>query len=158
MTMNWREDMAGEKPEMEQALRHFKASMDAWSEAALSRPRTMAKTSVRRTWRLAASGALACLLAAGSLTAVVHHRQEMAKLTAQKAAQQAAEVRAAAEREAASHARALEQNRAQAAATVKQEAGTQDEDLLASVDQDVSQQVPAAMEPLAQLMDDNGTE
>ena len=34
----------------------------------------------------------------------------------------------------------------------------QDEDLLATVDSDVSRGVPAAMEPLAQLMDDNGTQ
>jgi uncharacterized ferredoxin-like protein len=34
----------------------------------------------------------------------------------------------------------------------------QDDNLLAAVDSDVSRQVPAAMEPLAQLMDDNGTQ
>ena len=44
------------------------------------------------------------------------------------------------------------------AVAVKEEAGAQDENLLASVDKDVSREVPAAMEPLAQLMDDNGTE
>jgi hypothetical protein len=33
----------------------------------------------------------------------------------------------------------------------------ENEDLLASVDSDVSRQVPAAMEPLAQMMVDSGT-
>jgi hypothetical protein len=32
-----------------------------------------------------------------------------------------------------------------------------DEDLLATVDNDVSRQVPAAMEPLAQMMDGDGS-
>ena len=154
--MNWHEDSAGDSPELKQALKHFKASMDAWSDAAQSRPRTIAKSVVRRSWRLAAGWALGCALAAGSLTVAVHeviHRQEMAKLVAQEAAQKAAAQRVAAERIAAQA-----QNRAPVAVAVKQETGTKDEDLLASVDQDVSQQVPAAMEPLAQLMDDNGVQ
>ena len=151
--MNWRDDLAGDSPEVEQALKHFKASMDAWSDAALSRPRMVVNRALGRSWQLAASWALGCLLAAGSLTIAVHevvHRQEMARLAGHEAEQKAAAQRAAAERIAVQA-----QNRAPAAVAVKQEAGA-NEDLLASVDQDVSQQVPAAMEPLAQLMDDNG--
>lgn len=155
--MNWREDVAGDRPEIEQALRHFKASMDSWSDAALSRPRTVTSRALRHSWRPEASWALGCVLALGSLTVAVHevvHRQEMTKVAAQMAARKAAEQRAAAERQAALQAR----NHAQKAVDVKQESGAKDEDLLASVDQDVSQQVPAAMEPLAQLMDDNGAQ
>ncbi len=156
--MNWHEDVAGDSPELKQALKHFKASMDAWSyavstDATVSRPRTVEVTAQRRSWRLASGWALGCLLAAGSLTAAVHHRQAMARQTAQAAAQEAAQKRAAAERISAQA-----QNRAPAAAAVKQEAVVRDEDLLASVDQDVSQQVPAAMEPLAQLMDESGAQ
>jgi len=33
---------------------------------------------------------------------------------------------------------------------------TTDQDLLATVDSDVSREVPAAMEPLAQMMDEDG--
>ena len=99
--MNWQQDMAGENPELEQALRHFKASMDAWSEAAYSRPRTAARLAVRHSWRMVAGWALGCLLAVASLAGAGHelyHRQQLAKLAAQKAAQQAAVKRAAAGR------------------------------------------------------------
>ena len=108
--MNWEQDMAGETdPELEQALKHFKASVDAWSDAAYHRPRTAAKLAVRHSWRMAAGWALGCLLAVGSLAGAVHeiyHRQELAKIAAQKAAQQAAQERAAQERAAAARAAA----------------------------------------------------
>jgi hypothetical protein len=39
----------------------------------------------------------------------------------------------------------------------KQQARVEDEDLLANVDSDVSREVPAAMEPLAQLTAEDGT-
>jgi hypothetical protein len=165
--MSWQQDGSGESPELEQALKHFKASMDAWSEAALSRPRTAAKLTVRHSWRMAASWALGCLLAAGSLAGAVHqiyHRQELAKIAAQKAAQQAAEEQAAAARVTVQPASAQPEKKTQAPTIRKVSAGAQDsaraqdEDLLASVDSDVSRGVPAAMEPLAQLMDDNDTQ
>jgi hypothetical protein len=164
--MNWDQDMAGESPELKQALKHFKASVDAWSyavstDAAYSRPRTAAKVAMRHSWRMAAGWALGCLLAAGSLAGAGHEiyrRQELARVAAQKAAQQAAQQRAAAGRAIALRASAQVEKTAPAVAIAKVNAGTQDEDLLASVDSDVSREVPAAMEPLAQLMDDNGTQ
>jgi hypothetical protein len=118
---------------LEQALRNFRRSVHAWSEAAYSRPRTAAQEVRHRSWRLAASFALGCALVAGSVTGgVVHqrlHRQEMARIAAARAA--AAQERLVATRQARS----------------------EDEDLLATVDSDVSREVPSAMEPLAQLMD-----
>jgi len=81
--MNWEQDLAGEKPELEQALRHFKASVDAWSDAAYHQPRTAAKSAVRHSWRMATGWALGCLLAVGSLAGAGHeiyHRQELAKI------------------------------------------------------------------------------
>lgn len=148
--MKWHEDVAAGDPELVQALKHFKASMDAWSDAGLSLPRTVAKTDARRVWRFAASWALGCVLAAGSLTIAVHefvHSKAAAGQTAQKTMQK--------EPAAAQAAGAQAQNRAPAPAADWQKAGAQDEDLLASVDKDVSEQVPAALEPLAQLMDDS---
>jgi hypothetical protein len=165
--MNWEQDMAGESPELEQALKHFKTSMDAWSDAAMSRPRTAAKLAVRHSWRMVAGWALGCLLAAGSLAGAGHEiyrRQELAKVAAQKAAQKAAEERAAAARATAQPTSAQSDKKAPAATIRKVSTGAQDsaadsdEDLLATVDSDVSREVPAAMEPLAQLMDDNGTQ
>ena len=146
--MSLRGKLAGEidDPTVAGALENFKASVDAWSEAAYSRPRTVVRTAwlAAARWRLAASWALACVLAAGSLAGALyerHHQQELARIAAVKAAEQkAAQVHAAAEKAAP-------------AANVTKD----DEDLLATVDSDVSRQVPAAMEPLAQMMDSNGT-
>jgi hypothetical protein len=143
--------------------------MDAWSHAALSRPRTVAKTAVRHTWRLAASWALGCLLVMGSLAGaarVIYQRQEAARIAAQKAAQKSAEQRAAAARVTAQPAVvqpvSAQSDKKTPAATIRKvgngaldSAVGNDEDLLASVDKDVSREVPAAMEQLAQLLDDN---
>lgn len=162
--MNWEQDLAGEKPELEQALRHFKASVDAWSEAAYRQPRTAAQLAVRPAaagWRMATGWALGCLLAVGSLAGVAHevyHRQEAAKLAALNAAQKAAQERTAAAQAAAFHAGAPVVKQAPAVPRVTNDASTQDDNLLATVDSDVSRGVPAAMQPLAQLMDDNGTQ
>ena len=119
-------------PELDQAIREFRLSVHAWSAAAMNRPRTMlAAAPPRRIWRLAAGWALSAVLLIGGLSAGVfeHHRQQM------KLAQ----------------ARIAEQQRLEAAQKLKQ-ARQADEDLLAKVDSDVSQAVPSAMEPLAQLM------
>jgi hypothetical protein len=184
--MNWEQSRSGESSQMdlemnmepdlelEQALGHFKASMDAWSHAALSQPRTAAKLAVRPAaagWRMAASWALGCLLGMGSLAGAAHaiyQRQEMARIAAQKAAQKAAEERAAAGRETAQPASVqpvgVQSGKKTPAATTRKASSTldsaeaQDANLLASVDSDVSREVPAAMEPLAQLMDDDGTQ
>jgi hypothetical protein len=149
--MNLRDKFAGESddPVVVQALEHFKASVDASSRAAYSRldaahsrPRTTVVGSAGHSWRLAASWMLGCVLAAGSLAGAAyehHHRQELARIAAAQAAAQKAR-----------------QARLEAEKSVAANAVTKDQDLLATVDSDVSREIPAAMEPLAQLMDDNG--
>jgi hypothetical protein len=137
--MSSHERWTGETPGtvLEGALREFRMSVHAWSEAAYSRPRTAAPAARHRNWRLAAGWALGCVLAAGSLAGEVyehHQRQELARMAAARRAEQQ---RMAAER-----------------LRTRQE----DTNLLATVDSDVSQAVPEAMEPLAQLMDDGGTQ
>lgn len=127
--------------ELAQALSHFKASIHAWSEAAYSRPRTVAPTLRQRSWRLAAGWALGCVLVAGSVSGGLverHHRI-------------AAEQMAAAQR-AAEQASRLREQQAQAKVS---DSDVTDEVLLAGVDSDVSRQVPSAMEPLAQMMQDD---
>jgi len=173
--MNWQQDKAGEslqmdmEPDLElaQALKHFKVSMDAWSDAAYSRPRTAAKLAVRHSWRMAAGWALGCLLAAGSLAGVareIYQRREMARIAAQKAAEQRAAAAQVTAQPTSAQPVSAQSDKKTPAATVRKgsaardSAQAQDEDLLASVDSDVSREVPAAMEPLAQLMDDNGTQ
>lgn len=120
--------------ELEQALSNFRASVKAWSEAELSRPRMAVAAVGQRRWRLAAGWALGCaLLAGGAGGGVYEHHQRL----------ETARVAAAA--------RAAEQQRLAAA----EQARDAEEDLLAKVDRDVSREVPSAMEPLAQLMDES---
>ena len=106
--MNMRDKLAGEieDPAVAEALNNFKASMNAWSEAAYNRPRTVVNPA-RPGWRLAVGLALGCVLVAGSLAGGVyewHHRQELARIAAIKAAAQ----KTAQERAAASAVRACE--------------------------------------------------
>lgn len=166
--MNWEQDLAGENPELEQALKHFKSSVDAWSDAAYSQPRTAAKLAVRHGWRMAAGWALGCVVVMGSLAGavgVVVHRQEVARIAAQKkAADQRAATAQGTTQPASAQPVSAQSDKKTPAATVRKvsaaqdSARGQDDDLLASVNSDVSRQVPTAMEPLAQLMDDNGTQ
>jgi len=133
-------EMAGEigeqDAELKEVLSHFKQSVDAWSAAVYARPRTveaaLEAVARRRSWRLAAGWAMALVLVAGGVSGgVFEHVQR----------QQAAQRAAAAER-------AHEQERAAA------ERRQQDQKLMATVDTDISQEVPSAMEPLAELMED----
>jgi hypothetical protein len=122
-------EAGGDEPVMEEALRNFRISVHAWSEAEYGKPRTVQPVHLT-SWRVVASWALACVLAIGSLGGgliVHHHRQELAKVAAAEAARQ--KKIAAAE-----------------------QARKDDADLLAKVDSDVARQVPSAMEPLAQMM------
>ena len=120
----------GEDLELERALKNFKSSVHAWSEAVYSQPHMPVRVH-RTSWRKVAGWALGCVLAAGSLTGGLyerHHRQELAKIAA---AQEAAR-----QQQLAAEERARKEN----------------DDLLAKVNSDVSREVPSAMEPLAQMM------
>jgi hypothetical protein len=115
--------------EVDEAIRDFRLSVHAWSEAAYSRPRVAAEQGRSRSWRLAVVWALGCVLVVGGVSTggvYEHHQREMRIAVA----------------------RAAEQQRQAAQERARQE----EEDLLAKVDSDVSREVPSAMEPLAQLM------
>jgi uncharacterized protein HemX len=127
-------------PDLELAIREFRLSVHAWSEAAMNRPRqALAAAPRRQVWRLAAGWALSGVLVVGGVSAGVYaHHQQQAKVV---------------------HERVVEAPRRLAEQETKQEtkqdqpqARHEDEDLLAKVDSDVSRAVPNAMEPLAQLM------
>jgi hypothetical protein len=128
-------DIEALDPALKQALGDFKASVRAWSDAAYNRPRSTQSVIVRRSWRLAAGWSLAAMLLAGTVSGGLyeHHQQVVA---AQIAA-----------------AHKAEQDRQAAAQRARDEA-QQEDDILASVDTDVSREVPSAMEPLAQLTDE----
>jgi uncharacterized protein HemX len=131
-------------PELNKALGEFRFSVHAWSDAAYSRTRTVIAQGRRRIWRLAAGWALGCVLVAGGASAGVwehhQHQQEM-RIAAARAAEQQ---------------RLAAQEREQQARQ-KEEDLLAREDLLAKVDKDVSREVPAAMEPLGQLMAEDET-
>ncbi|MGH9600503.1 MAG: hypothetical protein ACRD27_11610 [Terracidiphilus sp.] len=132
-------DSTEQDPLVEQALRNFKASVLAWSEASYSRPRAVETANRARSWRRAASWAMACVLFAGGVSGGVfeHVRQ-----------QRAAEQIAAQAQRARQEQLAAAERRAQA----------RNQKLMATVDTDISQEVPSAMEPLADLMENGGTE
>ena len=118
--------------QLDRALKNFRKSVHAWSEAELSRPRVPTAAVLRRGWRLAAGWALGAVLAAGGVSGGMYdlHLRKVAKM---EAAQREAE-----------HQRQLAALKAHA------------EEELAKVDKDVARDVPAEMEPLAQLMGDEG--
>lgn len=121
---------------LDEALKNFRSSVHAWSEAVYSQPRKPVRVHTT-SWRMAAGWALGCVLAVGSIFGGLyerHHRQEQARIAAAEAARQ--------QRIAAEERARKESN----------------EDLLAKVDSDVSRVVPSALEPLAQMMDENGAQ
>lgn len=161
--MNSQDQIVGENDdrELSEALKLFKSNVDAWSEAAYQRPRTAVSGVHSNGWRLAAGWALGCALAIGGLAGGVferQHRQELAKVAALKAAQKTAHERMVAAGAAAATQEALDEQPAVKSATTVKSSTNSDQSLLAAVDKDVSRGVPAAMEPLAQLMDDGGSQ
>jgi hypothetical protein len=125
---------------LEEALKSFRLSVHAWSDAAYHRPRTMAQVVRHRSWRLAAGWALTGLLAvsgAGGGLYARHHQLDLARIAA---AERAAEQQ--------------KLNSEQQGLIREEQAKEQEENLLVTVDSDISRTVPSAMEPLAQLMDD----
>ena len=126
---------AADDAQLERALKNFRLSVHAWSEAEMSRPRS-ATVAVRRwNWRLATGWALGLVLAVGGASGAIFERHQ----------KQVEQARIAAQRDAA-HQREVAAEKARVDA----------DQLLAKVNSDVSRSVPDAMEPLAQLMDDDG--
>jgi 3-oxoacyl-[acyl-carrier-protein] synthase III len=130
---------------LNKALGEFRLSVHAWSDAAYGRTRTAVVPNPRRVWWLAAGWALGCVLVAGGASAGVwehhQHQQEMRIAAAHAVGQQ----------------RQATQVREQQVREEKADLLTR-EDLLAKVDKDVSREVPAAMEPLGQLMAEDETQ
>jgi hypothetical protein len=129
---------AVEDLKLDRALTDFRASVHAWSDAVYTRPRSLDMTVRQRSWRLAAGWALGCLLMAGGVSGALVQREHQ---------QQAARI-------AAAELQAKQQQAAEARKLVRQE----DRNLMAKVDNDTAQEVPTAMEPLAQLMEEGQTQ
>lgn len=127
-----------------QALSNFRHSVKAWSDAEISRPRTVATPARSSSWRLAATWALGCVVVLGGISGGLVERQHrlneaqvQARVQATLKAQQAAEQQAAAAQKARP-------------ADPEQE--------LAQVNRDVARTAPSAMEPLAQLMGEDDSQ
>jgi hypothetical protein len=132
-----RESLEMLEPELREALGNFKLSVEAWSDAMISRPRE-AKAPARTNWSAVTKWALGCVVFAGTVSGGVYqnHRQQVAqKIEAARIAAQ-------------------QQQREMAAAQVAKE---NEEDLMANVDSDVAREVPSALEPLATLMTEDDT-
>lgn len=148
--MSTRDKIAGEPEgnteqdsELDEALRNFRLSIHAWSEAIYVQPRTVVERTPRRVWRLAAGWALGCVLVAGgAFGGIYSHLSRQQQTAGWERHQQGTGIPAT---------RAVESVRP-AVVQRDQQTHNEEEDLLAKVDSDVSRQVPAAMEPLAQLM------
>ncbi len=123
--------MVAAEDSLQEVLGNFRASVHAWSDAAYNRPRHIVAVEHGTSWRPAAAWALGCVLevssAAGGLYDLHYHRQQAA----------------------------LQAARQQQLAAEQSRSRQTDETLFEAVDSDVSRQVPSAMEPLAQLMDEN---
>jgi hypothetical protein len=121
------------EPELREALGNFKSSVDAWSDAMMSRPRE-AKSPARANWSAVTKWALGCVVFAGTVSGGLYQNHQQLK---------AAKIEAA---------RIAEQQREMEAAKL---AKLDEEELMANVDSAVARQVPSALEPLATLMSED---
>jgi hypothetical protein len=136
------EGKAEQDSELDEALKNFRLSIHAWSEAVYVQPRAVVERAHRRIWRLAAGWALGCVLIAGGAFGGFYSHLHRQQIAGWERHQQGMGIPAT---------RAVEPERP-AVVQGDQQTHNDEEDLLAKVDSDVSRQVPAAMEPLAQLM------
>ena len=127
-------------PTLGPALKDFRASVHAWTDAAYNRPRPVPSPAPQAiAWRRPAAWALGVALSLGIFgTAGYERHREI--VIAQERQHQLDQERQ----------RVLEQQRARAT-----EDAQDAEDLMANIDTAVSRQVPAAMEPLALATDEN---
>jgi hypothetical protein len=147
--MSFEQDSKGREDDaqVEVALRHFRQSVQSWSEQEFSRPRSAHSTKRGMAWwvvqHTGAAWALAVVVAVGgvSVPVGVHFHNEAVRMEAQRAADAAAKAK-----------------QEQLAKIQQQQAYTiDDEALLKDVDSDIAQGTPDAMEPLASLMSDSAT-
>ena len=138
-------------PVLRSALGDFRASVHAWSDAAYNRSRPVVSSAPERVaWRRATGWALSLALSFGILGTAVYERHH-SQLIAQEKQHQQELVR----QRLADEQRALETATAKNAEASRDTPGIGDtEDLMATVDRDVSRQVPAAMAPLALTADE----
>jgi cell division protein FtsL len=133
-----------EDRDVQAALKNFRASVHAWSEQEMGRPRQIKPMRMSGWMRLMAVpmlgwGLAGVLVVAGVTVPVTVHHERQVEATRRAAIQEQ-------QRQAAEMAARLAQN-------AMNDSGD-DEELLKHVDSDIAQATPDAMEPLASLMGD----
>ena len=123
------------EPELREALGDFKLSVEAWSEAMISRPRE-ARPPARTNWAAVNKWVLGCVVFAGTVSSALYQNHKQVEADRIEAA------------------RVAEQQRATEAAKLST---VNEENLMADVDSDVARQVPSALEPMATLMAEDET-
>jgi hypothetical protein len=127
-----------EDPKVAEALRHFRESMHAWSEAEYSKPRTVHQKRRTTIWSIVTSPLLGWSLATMVLATTVAvpvtvHHEHVIAVRKQEAL----------DREQKLAAQKAEQARI---------AAIDDDELLSHVDSDIAQDAPDAMQALSSLM------
>jgi hypothetical protein len=117
-------------PAVQTALRNFRGSVNAWSDAAYHRPRTVAIARPGIAWRRVTGSVLALAISAGLVGTAGYERHQ-------------------------ANVAAMKQKQFQQQRLLAEQHAREAEDLMANIDSDVAREVPSAMEPLAQLMGDN---
>jgi hypothetical protein len=134
------ENLETMEPELREALGNFKASVDAWSDAMMSRPRR-AKAPARTNWSAVTKWAMGCVVFVGTVSGGLYQnyrQQEVARVEAARVAEQRRELAAT-------------------KVTKPEDDLTANDDLMANVDSDIAREVPSALEPMASLMtEDDG--
>ena len=127
-----------EDPQVLEALRHFRESVHAWSDAEYSKPKLVRQSKRSTVWTMITSPLLGWSLAAAVLAATVGvpvtvHHQRVIEIQHREAAEKQQKL----EEEKAAQARA---------------AAIDDDALLSHVDSDIAQDAPDAMQALSSLM------
>jgi hypothetical protein len=152
------EELEAMDPVLKQALGEFRASVQAWSEAELARPRAV-HAAEHKVGRVALGWGMAGVLLAGGLSAgvMVAHRHPQTEAGAPVQVVVHPQAQAAAAGPVTEPGAVQGQEKKPETAAVKTMArAEQDEPLLASVDSAVSRTVPSAMEPLVALANESG--
>ncbi len=127
-------------PMLGPALKDFRASVHAWTDAAYNRPRPVPSSAPQAVaLRRPVAWVLSLTLSFGILGTAGYERHRQVTIAHERQHQQEQERQ-----------RVLEAQRARAT-----EDAQETEDLMANIDSAVSRQVPAAMEPLALATDEN---
>jgi uncharacterized protein HemX len=114
------------------ALKDFRASVHAWSEAAYNRPRPVPASAPQKiAGRRAAAWVLTLALSVGVVGTAGYEHHRRGVIAQQK-----------------QHEQEMERQR-----VLAEQQARETEELMANIDSDVSRQVPAAMEPLALTAD-----